>query len=106
MRLYILLFLVFFAGFANGQAVVSKKPAYVIIMQDRIVTMDQVLALKTEDIKSINKGVTEIERTELLKKFGDKIGPKEFVMQVFLYMEEEKAGREKKKPSATMEILK
>ena len=47
-------------------------------------------------IKGMNKGVSENERNELAKKFGDKIGDKEFIIMISLFTEKEKMENDKK----------
>jgi thiol-disulfide isomerase/thioredoxin len=45
----------------------------------------------------MNKGVSDEERERPAKKFGDKIGEKEFIIKVALYTEEEKLENDQKK---------
>ncbi|RED26642.1 peroxiredoxin [Flavobacterium cutihirudinis] len=76
---------------------VAKKPENVIIINNEIVTMQQVEKYGSEGyVKSMNKGVSEEERNELAKKFGDKIGDKEFIIVVGIYTEQEKLENDKK----------
>lgn len=95
-RLFCLL-LLFSVHLSHGQEKIVKKPEYVIIANDEIVTMEKVEAYAKQGyLKSMNKGVSE-ERTKLLKKFGDRIGDKEFIIIISLYTEKEKQEREKVK---------
>ena len=68
-----------------------KKPQNVIIINNEIVTMQQVEKYGADGyVKSMSKGVSEEQRNELAKKFGDKIGDKEFIIMVSLFSEKEK----------------
>ncbi|WP_310556445.1 TlpA disulfide reductase family protein [Flavobacterium sp.] len=79
-----------------GQEKIAKKPEYVIIINNEIVSMQKVEEYgKNGYIKSMKKGVSDIERNELVKKFGDKIGEKEFVILVSVFSESEKIENEK-----------
>ncbi|WP_082113205.1 TlpA family protein disulfide reductase [Kordia jejudonensis] len=98
-----LLFICFFLCglIAFGQKNAAKKPEYVIIVGNEIITKEQLDAYgKNGYIKSMNKGVTEAERNGLALKFGDVIGDKEFIIKVALLTEEEKKARAKNKSSA------
>ena len=55
--------------------------------------------------KSMNKGVSDEERTKLFKKFGDKIGEKEFIITISLFTDEEKIEREKVKHEYIVEKI-
>ena len=68
-----------------------KKIEYVIIANNEIITQQKVEELGQQGlIKAMNKGVTEEERNELAKKFGDKIGDREFIIKIDLLSEKEK----------------
>ncbi len=87
-----------------GQDKVVKKPAYVIIINNEISSMEKVKKYGNEGyIKAMNKGVSEKERNELAIKFGDKIGDKEFIIMISLYTENEKIENDKKKNSKVEE---
>lgn len=74
-----------------------KKPEYVIISNNEIITKEKLEELGQQGlIKGMNKGVTEEERNELAEKFGDKIGDREFVIKIDLLSEKEKAERQNK----------
>lgn len=78
----------------SAQTKVSNKPEYVIIINDKIVTKEQVAEYSQNgDIKSMNKGVTEQRRNELFRIHGDKIGDKEFIINVVLLTKFEKSER-------------
>lgn len=90
---FLLLFL--FGGFSLfGQEKEVKKPEYVIIANNEIISRE-----KLEDygeqglIKSMNKGVTQEHRDELAEKFGDKIGDREFIIKIDLLTEKERLER-------------
>ncbi|MBC7417872.1 MAG: hypothetical protein H7325_06930 [Pedobacter sp.] len=97
-----LFFIFILSGFKlSAQEKTIKKPAYVIIANDKIITMKEVEDYGKENyIKAMNKGVSEEVRNELAKKFGDKIGDKEFVIIIDLYTEKEHAERLAKISSA------
>lgn len=87
-----------------GQDKVGKKPETVIIINNEIVSMEKVEQYGSEGyIKSMSKGVSDAERNELAKKFGDKIGDKEFIVLVSLYTENEKFENDKKNNSHAAE---
>lgn len=93
--------LLFFAQFFYGQVNIAKKPENVIIVNNEIATMADVEKYAADGyLKAMKKGVTEKEREELYKKFGDKIGDKEFIIMISLYTEQEK----KEKDQAGKEI--
>jgi len=72
------------------------KPEYVIIVNNEIITKEKLQELGQQGlVKSMNKGVTEEERNKLAEKFGDKIGDREFVIEVDLLTEKEIAERQK-----------
>lgn len=67
----------------------SKKPEYVIIIDNEIATQADVeFYAKQGRIKSMNKGVTEEQHKVLVEKYGDVIGDKMFVMLISLHPEE------------------
>ena len=68
-----------------------KKPEYVIVANDKIITKEQLEKLGKQGlIKSMNKGVTEEKRNKLAEKYGDKIGDREFIVIIGLLTKEEK----------------
>ncbi|RKR05362.1 peroxiredoxin [Flavobacterium sp. 90] len=97
MKKLLLLALVIASQSFYGQTSVVKKPEYVILVNNEISTMAQVEKYGAEGyVKSMNKGVSEKERDELAKKFGDKIGDREFIMKIEIYTEQEKLENDKK----------
>lgn len=84
-----------------------KKPEYVIIANDEIITKEKLEELgKKGLIKAMNKGVTEGERNKLAEKFGDKIGDREFIIKIDLFTEKERAERIKKTSANTKKTVK
>jgi peroxiredoxin len=82
-----------------------KKPEYVIIANNEIITKEKLGELGQQGlIKGMNKGVTEEERNNLAEKFGDQIGDREFVIKIDLLTEKEKAERDNKIASDNKEI--
>lgn len=83
-----------------GQDKVVNKPENVIIINNEISSMEKVEKYGNEGyIKAMSKGVSEKERNELVKRFGDKIGDKEFIIVISLYTEKEKIENDKKNNS-------
>ncbi|MEO8821239.1 MAG: TlpA disulfide reductase family protein [Ginsengibacter sp.] len=98
MKIYCILFLLFIsARQSSAQTSVANKPAYVAIMGDKIVTMQDVENMvKLGYIKGINKGVSDEEMKALKEKFGDKVGDdKRFIIMVSLLTEAEKKQQDK-----------
>lgn len=86
--------------FFYGQTKTVKKPENVIIINNEIATVEQVEKYGNEGyIKAMSKGVSEKERDELAKKFGDKIGDKEFIVMISLFTEKEKVENDRKNNS-------
>ncbi len=91
---YILL--LFLTYSLHGQEQVVKIPERVIIVNDEIVTMEKVTEYEKQGyIKAMHNGVSDERRADLFAKFGDKIGPKEFIMEIFLRTEEEEQIQDK-----------
>jgi peroxiredoxin len=83
-----------------------QEPEYVIIANDEVITMEKMNEyFEGGYIKAMNKGVSDEERDKLFKKFGNKIGDKEFIITIFLYTEEEKQEREKVKHEYVVEEI-
>ena len=92
------LLLLFSVHLSYGQETIVKKPEYVIIANNEIITKAKVDEYAKQGyLKSMNKGVPQEERTKLFNKFGDRIGDKEFIVIISLYTEEEKQERQKVK---------
>ena len=82
---YTLLFIsVFFSLLVIGQDQAVKKPEYVIVINDEIVTKEKVDQYVQEGyVKEMRMGITEEEWKRLSKKHGDKIGEdKMFVVMI------------------------
>ncbi|TDP00189.1 peroxiredoxin family protein [Flavobacterium sp. 245] len=91
----LLLLMISYSFYAQNK--VAKKPETVLIVNNEIVTMEQVEKYGQEgSIKSMNKGVSEEKRNELAKKYGDKIGDKEFIVVIEIFTEKEKLENSKK----------
>ena len=74
-----------------AQQKTAKKPENIIVINNELVTMEQVEKYAADGyVKSMSKGVTESERDALAKKYGDKIGDKEFITVIGLFTEKEK----------------
>ncbi|MBF4505595.1 TlpA family protein disulfide reductase [Flavobacterium sp. JLP] len=87
-----------------AQDKVVKKPEYIIIIDNEISSMEKVEKYGNEGyVKSMNKGVSEEKRNELAKKFGDKIGDREFIVIIELYSEKEKSENDKKRNNGVAE---
>ncbi|SDS13270.1 hypothetical protein SAMN05216503_2074 [Polaribacter sp. KT25b] len=71
----IIVLLVILYGFNFfGQNIKIEKPAYVIIVNNEIITKDKLEEYgKNGLIKSMDKGATQKERDKLAQKFGNKI---------------------------------
>ena len=96
MKSYLLFILLFSINGLFGQDKIVPKPAYVIIINDEIVSKAKVDEYgKSGYIKSMSKGVSQEYRDSLATQFGDKIGDKEFVVLISLFTEEEKLERSK-----------
>lgn len=77
------------------QEVLKEKPQYVIIIDEKeIVTNERLNELAGNGyVKAMNKGVSEEKRNEFFRKFGDKIGDKEFIVTITLLTEQEREER-------------
>ena len=68
----------------------DKKPQYVIIANDKIITEQDVNDLGSKGfVKSMSKGVSDAERDRYAKLHGDLIGEKEFIIVIGVFTEEE-----------------
>lgn len=97
-----ILFLIFtlysFTLFAQEKDI--KKPEYVIIANNKIITQEKLEELGEKGlIKGMNKGVTKDERNKLAEKFGDKIGDREFIIKIDIFTDKEKVERQNQKSS-------
>lgn len=98
MKIYFILFLFFIsAQHSTAQTTEANKPAYVVIMGDKIVTKQNVEEMaKLGYLKGINKGVSDEEMKALKEKFGDKVGDdKRFIVIVSILTEAEKNAKDK-----------
>lgn len=93
MKKLIVLLFVFFACTLFGQESQVKKPKYVIIANNEIITKAELNKYASDGlIKAINNGVSQEERDQLAEKFGNKIGDREFIIKVDILTEKEKLG--------------
>jgi len=98
MKKIFFLILTLYSFTLSAQEKEIKKPEYVIIANNEIITKEKLGELGQQGlIKSMNKGVTEDKRNKLAKKFGDKIGDREFIIIIDLLTEKEKIERENQK---------
>ena len=87
------LFLLVSMSFAQEKTV--KRPKWVIIANDQIIEKKDLNNIAMKNIKSMNKGVSEERRDELFDKLGEKIGGREFIMEIILLSDEEILEKEK-----------
>lgn len=84
-----------------GQESEVKKPKYVIIANNEIITEAELNKFAGDGlIKAINNGVSQQERDQLAEKFGNEIGDREFIIKVDILTEKEKLERAKLPNSA------
>lgn len=96
MRTLLSIVVFIFTMMVYSQKTEIKKPDYVIIINDTLSSKKVLEELGAKGyIKSMNKGANETQYQDLLKKFGDKIGDKEFIITVELLSEKEKAEQNK-----------
>lgn len=106
MKISCILFLLFISvQHSTAQNTADKKPAYVVIMGDKIVTEQDVQEMANKGyVKGINKGVSDEEMTALREKFGDKVGDdKRFIIEVSLFTKIEKEENDKKNTANTQQ---
>lgn len=96
MKSLFLLILLFSADLLYGQDKISKKPEYVIIINNEIVSKEKLEEYAKQGlIKEMKKGVSDEQRNLLARQLGDQVGSKEFIVLISLYTEEEKLLKEK-----------
>lgn len=102
----LLIFIIYgFTLFSQEKKV--KKPEYVVIANDEIISREKLTELGQRGfIKGMNKGVTERKRNELVKKLGNKIGDREFIIMIDLFTEEEKAKHKSKAVLSSKKTIK
>ncbi|WP_428740478.1 TlpA family protein disulfide reductase [Tenacibaculum sp.] len=107
MKKIIILIFIFFGFSLFGQEKNIKKPEYIIIANNEIITKEKLTELAQKGLlKSMNKGVTEEERDKLAEKFGDRIGDREFIMKIDVLTEKEREERLNNKSSKAEEVVK
>lgn len=93
MKKTILLLFVLLGLNLSAQEQAIKKPAFVIIANNKIITEDQLGELAQKGlIKSMNKGVSQADRDKYAEQFGDKIGDKEFIILIDVKTDQEKSA--------------
>jgi len=91
-KLTILILMLCIVCFSCGRAV--QEPQRVIIANNEIITIEQLLKHeKEEDIKALHNGISDEKREQLLTIFGEKLPPKEHIVYVELFTEEERLER-------------
>lgn len=107
MKKFIVLVFALYGFTLSAQEKDIKKPEYIIISNNEIITQEKLRELGQQGlIKGMNKGVTEVERNKLAEKFGDKIGDREFIIQIDLLTEKEKVERQNQTTLDNKETLK
>jgi len=82
-----------FTLFAQEQEI--KKPAYIFIANNQIITKEQLITIGDKGLlKGMHKGVSEEKRNELAAILGEQIGDREFILLIDVFTEEEKLQRE------------
>lgn len=105
-NLLILFFSILYGFLGYAQDTKIKKLEYVIVANNEIITKAQL-----EDygrlglIKNMQKSVSEEQRNEYFKKFGNKIGDREFIIKIDLFTKEEQIEREKQEVSESTETI-
>lgn len=91
----VLIFLLFSFSYSSAQEKVIRKPQYVIIAGDRIITENELNDYADKGyVKSMNKGVSQEEYERYADKLGEKIGEKEFIIVIGLHTEEEMRNKQ------------
>ena len=104
MKILVLTLLLCFGKALTAQEVIAKKPEYVIILGDEIVTKETVDSFAKQGyVKGIAKGVSDETYVRLKERFGERIGSKEFIILVDLYSVA--ARNEKFKQSANIPVV-
>jgi peroxiredoxin len=79
-----------------GQENSVKKPEYIIVANEQIITKEQLNKYGEQGlIKRMQKGISNEMRDELFRRFGDKIGESQFVILISLYTEAERDSLKK-----------
>ncbi|HEA29420.1 MAG TPA: TlpA family protein disulfide reductase [Leeuwenhoekiella sp.] len=90
MKKIIIIFFILVGQTLGAQDQELKKPAYVIIAANEIITKVELEAYAQQGrIKSMNKGVSEEKRNELASELGEGIGDREFIILVALNAEKQ-----------------
>ena len=84
MKKLIFILFCFISTIAFSQSKEVKKPSYVTIINNEIISQEQLNKIDPNTIAEIRKGVTQEERDQLATKFGEDIGDKELIIQIVL----------------------
>lgn len=97
MKKIIIVFLILYGYNLFAQEKEIKKPEYVIIANNKIISKEKLEEYGKEGyVKSMNKGVSKSKQKELVEKFGNKIGDREFIVMIDLLTEKERIERIKR----------
>ena len=95
MKFRLLILFMLFGMLSFAQEASIKKPDYVIVANDTIITKEQLNSFAKDGyIKRMNKGVSQDYRDELATEYGDKIGDREFIITLDLFTEEERTANQ------------
>lgn len=105
----IIILLILFCGFTSyAQEKEVKKPEYIIVANNEIITQEKLEEYASHGkLKAMHKGVSQEERNQLKKKFGDRIGDREFIIKIDLVneeTEEKKVNQQDRKKPVQLQI--
>lgn len=92
MKKILTIILILAAYVSQAQEAAIKKPSYIMVINDSIVSLDKARHYAEAGyIKSMEKGVTDEQMAALKEKWGNQVGDdKRFIMRITLLTEEEK----------------
>lgn len=92
-----------FIGFAQEKTV--AKPEYVIVANNEIIAKERLEEYgRLGSIKAMNKGVSDEEWKNLVARFGEKIGERDFIIKIELLTKDDSAVL-KKQPEKKIEAI-
>lgn len=105
----IIILLILFCGFTSyPQEKEVKKPEYIIVANNEIITQEKLEKYASQGkLKAMHKGVSQEERNQLKKKFGDRIGDREFIIKIDLVneeTEEKKVNQQDRKKPVQLQV--
>lgn len=105
----IIILLILFCGFTSyPQEKEVKKPEYIIVANNEIITQEKLEEYASQGkLKAMHKGVSQEERNQLKKKFGDRIGDREFIIKIDLVneeTEEKKVNQQDRKKPVQLQV--